>query len=161
MFRRLARVCTCFNNFPPVLLRRWYSRVMGRKGEKEGGTPTNLALDPDAPAMYLNNALDESQPNAGSIGLGVEFVEETKYPVEMLRGDADAVVFDEEHETPAFLSALTDLDLRRWLAAHVFGGVVDQVLEDGILMQAQANAENYFYRFFTEQLGYDSVQFVR
>ncbi|MDD2920844.1 MAG: DUF4230 domain-containing protein [Anaerolineales bacterium] len=35
------------------------------------------------------------------------------------------------------------------------------VLEDGILNQAQANAENYFYRFFTEQLGYDSVQFVR
>lgn len=35
------------------------------------------------------------------------------------------------------------------------------VLEDGILQQAQSNAENYFYRFFTEQLGYDSVQFVR
>jgi len=35
------------------------------------------------------------------------------------------------------------------------------VLEDGILQQAQNNAENYFYRFFTEQLGYDRVQFVR
>ncbi len=35
------------------------------------------------------------------------------------------------------------------------------VLEDGILAQAQSNAENYFYRFFTEQLGYDKVQFVR
>lgn len=34
------------------------------------------------------------------------------------------------------------------------------VLEDGILQQAQANAENYFYRFFTEQLGYDKVQFI-
>lgn len=35
------------------------------------------------------------------------------------------------------------------------------VLEDGILQQAQNNAENYFYRFFTEQLGYDRVQFIR
>jgi hypothetical protein len=35
------------------------------------------------------------------------------------------------------------------------------VLEDGILQQAQNNAENYFYRFFTEQLGYDKVQFIR
>ncbi len=35
------------------------------------------------------------------------------------------------------------------------------VLEDGILQQAQLNAENYFYRFFTEQLGYDKVQFIR
>ncbi len=35
------------------------------------------------------------------------------------------------------------------------------VLEDGILNQAQANAENYFYRFFTEQLGYDKVEFIR
>jgi hypothetical protein len=35
------------------------------------------------------------------------------------------------------------------------------VLEDGILQQAQNNAENYFYRFFTEQLGYDSVEFIR
>ena len=33
------------------------------------------------------------------------------------------------------------------------------VLEDGILTQAQANAENYFYRFFTEQLKYQSVKF--
>ncbi len=35
------------------------------------------------------------------------------------------------------------------------------VLEDGILQQAQSNAENYFYRFFTEQLGYGSVEFIR
>jgi len=35
------------------------------------------------------------------------------------------------------------------------------VLEDGILQQAQNNAENYFYRFFTEQLGYQSVEFIR
>jgi len=35
------------------------------------------------------------------------------------------------------------------------------VLEDGILKQAQSNAENYFYRFFTEQLGYKSVEFIK
>jgi hypothetical protein len=32
-------------------------------------------------------------------------------------------------------------------------------LEDGILQQAQTNAENYLYRFF-QALGYDSVIFV-
>ena len=32
-------------------------------------------------------------------------------------------------------------------------------LEDGILQQAQTNAENYLYRFF-QSLGYDNVIFT-
>jgi hypothetical protein len=57
--------------------------------------------------------------------------------------------------------APTNMDLETTCRQAAEEKIRTAVLEDGILMQAQANAENYFYRFFTEQLGYDSVQFVR
>lgn len=57
--------------------------------------------------------------------------------------------------------APTNIDLETTCRQAAEDKIRSAVLEDGILMQAQANAENYFYRFFTEQLGYDSVQFVR
>jgi len=57
--------------------------------------------------------------------------------------------------------APTNIDLETTCRQAAEEKIRSAVLEDGILMQAQANAENYFYRFFTEQLGYDSVQFVR
>jgi hypothetical protein len=57
--------------------------------------------------------------------------------------------------------APTNMDLETACRQAAEDKIRTAVLEDGILMQAQSNAENYFYRFFTEQLGYDSVQFVR
>ena len=57
--------------------------------------------------------------------------------------------------------APTNMDLETECRQAAEDKIRTAVLEDGILTQAQTNAENYFYRFFTEQLGYDKVQFVR
>ena len=54
----------------------------------------------------------------------------------IFRRDTHAVVFDKEDGFGILLAALTDLDKRVCLTAHVFGGVLDQVLQD--LCQALA-----------------------
>ena len=50
----------------------------------------------------------------------------------MLRGDAHAVIPDKEYRksTLRILTALTDLYIWRILIAHIFGGVIDQVLQN-------------------------------
>jgi hypothetical protein len=46
----------------------------------------------------------------------------------MFRGDANPVIPDKEDRSSVLLAALTDLHTRLGLAAHEFGGIIDQVL---------------------------------
>jgi len=48
----------------------------------------------------------------------------------IFRVNANAIIFDKKYELTALLTLLPDLNLRDGLIPHVFGGVVDQVLQD-------------------------------
>jgi hypothetical protein len=54
--------------------------------------------------------------------------------------------------------ATTDATLETECRQKAEDTIRQRVLEDGILQQAQANAENYLFRFFTT-LGYKNIQF--
>lgn len=61
-----------------------------------------------------------------------------------------------DRETGPFAS--TDLSLETNCRQAAEDKIRQGVLEDGILQQAQVNAENYLFKFFTT-LGYKSIQF--
>jgi len=54
--------------------------------------------------------------------------------------------------------AATDMSLETSCRQAAEDKIRQSVLEDGILQQAQTNAENYLFKFFTS-LGYKSIQF--
>ena len=47
--------------------------------------------------MDFDDALDEGEPNTGTFGFGIQFVEEAEDAFVICGGDADAVIFDEEN----------------------------------------------------------------
>ncbi len=61
-----------------------------------------------------------------------------------------------DRETGPFAS--TDVSLETNCRQAAEDKIRQSVLEDGILIQAQANAENYLFKFFTS-LGYRTIQF--
>jgi hypothetical protein len=61
-----------------------------------------------------------------------------------------------DRETGPFAS--TDVSLETNCRQAAEDKIRQSVLEDGILIQAQANAENYLFKFFTS-LGYKTIQF--
>jgi hypothetical protein len=61
-----------------------------------------------------------------------------------------------DRETGPF--AVTDVSLETTCRQAAEDKIRQTVLEDGILAQAQTNAENYLFKFFTT-LGYRSIQF--
>jgi len=63
-----------------------------------------------------------------------------------------------DRETGPF--AVTDVSLETTCRQAAEDKIRQTVLEDGILTQAQTNAENYLFKFFTT-LGYTSIQFER
>jgi hypothetical protein len=81
--------------------------------------------------MELNDPFDQCQPNPRAFTGRVQFVEQSKNALMVFGRYAHAVVAHEENEmTQRIAPVAADLDLGFLLIAHVFGGVVEQVLDD-------------------------------
>src|SRR5215217_1001289 len=78
--------------------------------------------------MELNDALDESQSHPRSLAAGVQLVEETKNIIHKFTRNSHPIIADIKNLHTVARILLADLDAWRGLAAHKFGGVIDQVL---------------------------------
>lgn len=81
--------------------------------------------------MDFDDSLHQCQPDASPITAWVEFIEQAKDPIKMLRLNAHPVVADVE-DGFATLCVFTGLpDLNAWirLGAHELGGIVQQILQ--------------------------------
>src|SRR5919106_3677235 len=81
-----------------------------------------LALDPNPASMHLDDPLDKRQPNTCTLALRVQFIEQAEDTLMIFRGNAQAIIFDEENGLVILwvLPFLSDLDARIWLIPHVF-----------------------------------------
>lgn len=81
--------------------------------------------------MYFDNAPRQCQPDARAFGLRVQFVEQAKHPLMILRIDPHAVILHKEDRHACFVGApCANGDMRRRLIAHELHRVVDLVLHD-------------------------------
>ena len=74
-------------------------RLTACQREIKGGAFARHAVtfEPDPAAVDFDDALDEGEPNTGTFGFGIQFVEEAEDAFVICGGDADAVIFDEEN----------------------------------------------------------------
>jgi hypothetical protein len=102
------------------------------KREEEGGAFSRFTLDPDPASVKFDNSLHEGKPNASAFTSHIQLVEKPKDALMMFRRDADAVILDEENGLTMFrvLAAPTDFDLWVGLITHIFGSIIEQVLQD-------------------------------
>lgn len=102
------------------------------QGEEKGGAFAGFAFQPDSAVVKFNDAFYEGEPNTSAFAIGVEFFKETEDAFMIFMGDAHAVIADVEDGFVrfGFVSLQTDFDDGVGLVAHVFGGVVDQVLQN-------------------------------
>src|SRR5215470_4332417 len=100
------------------------SGVILRQREVKGGSLTETAFGPDAPAVPVNDALDRRQtdPGARELGGGVEALERPEELVRVGHVEADAVVANEE--VPVLGAAELDL------ADRLLPGELPRVLEE-------------------------------
>ena len=101
--------------------------------------------------------IDMEKIQAGDMRLGGDTLYVKLPPAEILVATLDnnkSYVY--ERKTGPF--APTDLTLETSCRQAAEDKIRQSVLEDGILTQAQTNAENYLYKFFST-LGYKSIQF--
>jgi len=80
--------------------------------------------------VYLNDPLYKRQPNTGAFTFWIQFIEQAKDSFVILSGNANTIISYEENELIILFSTLPDLYARIWLVAHVFRGVIKQVLQD-------------------------------
>src|SRR6185369_10218746 len=99
------------------------------QGKTEGGSLPHFTLDPDPAAMHLDDSLDDGEADACPLAPGLQFIEEAKYLIVIFRRNADTIVPDKENGFFIFAAQLADLDQRRRLTAHEFGGIIEQVLQ--------------------------------
>jgi hypothetical protein len=102
------------------------------QGEEEGGAFAWFAFQPDPAAVKFDDAFYKGKPNAGAFAIGVELFKETEDAFMIFMGNAHAVIADVEDGLVrfGFVSLQTDFDDWVGLVTHVFGGVVDQVLQN-------------------------------
>ena len=101
--------------------------------------------------------MEKITPEALRLDNGVLYV--TLPPAEVFIATLDnqkSYVYD--RETGLLTQGVQDLETLARQAAE--NEILNAALEDGILTQAQTNAENYLYRFF-QALGYQNVIFVK
>jgi len=101
--------------------------------------------------------IDMEKIQAGDLRLGGDTLYVRLPPAEIFVATLDndkSYVYD--RETGPFAS--TDLNLETSCRQAAEDKIRQSVLEDGILTQAQANAENYLFKFFST-LGYKTIQF--
>ncbi len=101
--------------------------------------------------------MEKITPEALRLDNGVLYV--TLPPAEVFIATLDnqkSYVYD--RETGLLTQGVQDLETLARQAAE--DEILNAALEDGILTQAQTNAENYLYRFF-QALGYQNVIFVK
>src|SRR5580700_3210528 len=98
----------------------------GQQGEAKGGARARVRLDPDAPAVTLDNFLADgkSDARAGILGLGMEALKDYKNAVGLFWGDADAIIADRDAPVAAVALGM-NLHARRLRAAK-FDGVGNQ-----------------------------------
>ena len=102
-------------------------RLRGKR-EEECRSAAGFALEPDPPTMDFDDPFYQGESHTRALGFDIQFIEEAKDAFVVLRSNAHAVVPDIEDRFPLFLAAMTDLDARIGLIAHVFGSIIDQVL---------------------------------
>jgi uncharacterized protein (UPF0333 family) len=103
--------------------------------------------------------IDMEKIQPGDMRLGGDTLYVRLPPAEIFIATLDndkSYVYD--RETGPF--AVTDASLETSCRQAAEDKIRQSVLEDGILQQAQTNAENYLFKFFTT-LGYRSIQFER
>jgi len=101
--------------------------------------------------------IDMEKIQAGDMRLGGDTLYVRLPPAELLVATLDnnkSYVYD--RQSGPF--APTDLSLETSCRQAAEEKIRQSVLEDGILVQAQTNAENYLYKFFAT-LGYKNIQF--
>ena len=113
---------------------RSHSRSSRRRGEGQGeeerrAAPLAFGFDPYAAAVDLDDAPDQGQPDAGTVTVMVQPLEEAEDPLVVPRIDSDPVVADIEDRLPVALFADSDLDAGQGLVAEEMYRVRDQVLE--------------------------------
>jgi hypothetical protein len=80
--------------------------------------------------MHLDAALKQRQANSGPFGLSIQFVEQAKNPIVILRLDADAIIAHKENRfAVGVCAAHSNFDARLRLIAYKFGCVIYQVLD--------------------------------
>src|SRR5687767_12207203 len=101
--------------------------------EPEGAPLAQLTFDPDRAVIGLDNALHARQTDAlardVARGRVLSSSEDKEDFTEVLRVDADSRVTDVEFRL-GYADCASHVDRLTRLIAHVFDGVVDQVLED-------------------------------
>src|SRR6266568_2722364 len=104
--------------------------AVAREGELERGARAGLGLDPDPPAVALDDLLADGEADAGAgvLGAGVQPLEDDEDPVHVLRIDADPIVPDGEQPFLAVGSG-RDVDRRSHCGPAELDRVPDQVLE--------------------------------
>jgi hypothetical protein len=92
--------------------------------------------------VKFNNFLHQGKTNSRAVSAWAEFVEKTKDTVMVLGRDTDAIIPDEEGRVSVcqVFALLPDLDTWAGLISHVFGSIVDEILQD--LCQTPAVASN-------------------
>jgi hypothetical protein len=101
------------------------------KAEKEGCALPHCAFQPDSSAVKFDDSSDDGKPDACSVNLRIEAIEQAEDAVVVLWVNADAVIAHIERDHSILrLAVLSDFDHRILLFAHEFGGVFDQVLKD-------------------------------
>src|ERR671926_1153195 len=95
----------------------------------ERAAKAQLRLDPDAPAMALDDLLADGKADAGARVLthGMQPLKQHEDALEVLRLDADAVVGDADAPLGVFLGR-RDMDARRGLTAKL-ERIADEILE--------------------------------
>src|SRR5712671_6629055 len=97
--------------------------------DPEGGADSLLALDLDAPAVRLDDALGDGEPESGALGVAREqvvgAVEALEDALALVRADADAVVRHLDPDLAVAAAAAAEPDAL--VGARVLDRVVEQV----------------------------------
>src|SRR6266496_415664 len=104
--------------------------AVAREGEVELRPGAGLGLDPDPPAVTLDDLLADGEADAGAgvLGASVQPLEDDEDPVQILRVDADPVVAHLEAPLLAMGDG-GDVDRRRLAGPAELDGVSNEVLE--------------------------------
>ncbi len=108
---------------------------------------------------YVIAGIDMEKIQASDLRLGGDTLYVRLPPAELFVTTLDndkSYVYDRE----GGVIRSTDISLETLCRQAAEDKIRQSVLEDGILQQAQTNAENYLFKFFTT-LGYRSIQFER
>ena len=88
----------------------------------------SLGLYPDCPAMDFDNTLDEGESNSRPFARGIQFFEQSKNSRPVGLFDTHTIIFH-KNDLFSFIPA-TNLDQWIFLLAHIFCGVINQILEN-------------------------------